>query len=503
VSWIGTGCSDHLTKHSDVGRALYAVAGRSFDVAGGTVYLPSPKQEGRRRPAQLEGAGVGERVGETTVRAVAELANFLSTANTKNETQRNLPVQSSISKITRDMELLDDVAGRTPQLTRAELVLLFVTIAVSAISPAVMPINIVEVLVPSMAAVSAAVGISAEYAGKVAVSNGKEIASLAMQAAAESESILAQAERAKAILPLCVGISTTASAFALLIPSLSVELHSKLSVPVLTEAFLVCPLIAVLGAAIGGLASQETIQLSARASGVGNRRFASSSIVGVTWKSATEQVEGNSLRNTQKWTSFAYGVLPAPIIAAIFPGVLAFKAVVCAAVAAAQAAYYLSIAEFAIAEATDAVSLKSRTAAVADTYANQGSRAGAVLPFTSALGGLCAAASAACVEVLPLVPFWELQSLLAVIFPAGAAMFAAAAAVSKARCEVDAAAASAAASTGLSQSAVGRDPRKLVLELIVLTLTSTKTRVRDFYKRARRAFQDRLKKLSRTLSRKA
>ncbi len=36
-----------------------------------------------------------------------------------------------------------------------------------------------------------------------------------------------------------------------------------------------------------------------------------------------------------------------------------------------------------IAEATNAVALKARSAAVADTYANQGSRSGAILPFTS------------------------------------------------------------------------------------------------------------------------
>jgi hypothetical protein len=63
-------------------------------------------------------------------------------------------------------------------------------------------------------------------------------------------------------------------------------------------------------------------------------------------------------------------------------------------VAAAQSAYYLSLAEYAIADAVSAVSMKTRSAAVADTYASQGTRAGAILPFTSALAGLSAAASA-------------------------------------------------------------------------------------------------------------
>lgn len=45
-------------------------------------------------------------------------------------------------------------------------------------------LKVVEVLVPSMAAVSASIGISAEYLGKVAVSKSKEVAALAIQAAA-------------------------------------------------------------------------------------------------------------------------------------------------------------------------------------------------------------------------------------------------------------------------------------------------------------------------------
>ena len=200
--------------------------------------------------------------------------------------------------------------------------------------------------------------------------------------------------------------------------------------------YLICPLIAVLAAAIAGLATQESQGLASRAIGVGNRRFASSSSVGRTWMSATEQVEANAKRISQKWKWFALGVAPAPLIATLFPGPLSVKTIICAALAAAQAAYYLSIAEYSLAVAVDAVAFKARSAAVSDTYANQGSRAGAILPFTSALAGLCAAASAAAVELLPLVSTVELQAVVALLFPSGAALFAAAAAVSKARCEV-------------------------------------------------------------------
>ena len=53
---------------------------------------------------------------------------------------------------------------------------------------------------------------------------------------------------------------------------------------------MICPLIAVLAAAVAGLATQECRTLASRATGLGNRRFASSKDVGRTWMSATEQV---------------------------------------------------------------------------------------------------------------------------------------------------------------------------------------------------------------------
>ena len=85
-------------------------------------------------------------------------------------------------------------------------------------------------------------------------------------------------------------------------------------------------------------------------------------------------------------------------------------------------------------------------------YANQGARNSAILPFTSALSAFCAAATATTVEL----PFLDTISTLygtigevALVsaFPVLSSAFAAAAAVSKARCEVDAEAAAQAAST--------------------------------------------------------
>lgn len=82
-----------------------------------------------------------------------------------------------------------------------------------------------------------------------------------------------------------------------------------------TEIYLICPLIAVLAAAIAGLATQEARVYATRAVGLGNRRFASSKDVGRTWMSATEQVDSSARQLSDKWVWFAVGVLPAPLIA--------------------------------------------------------------------------------------------------------------------------------------------------------------------------------------------
>lgn len=434
---------------------------------------------------------IGNRAYELVSNVATTLVNPVDSSNSK---ENDMVVAAALKKMEMDMQLLDNVASRTPQLTRIELAVLFSTVAISAFAPFGLPIKVVELLVPSMAAVSAAVGLSAEYVGKTAVANGKEIAALAIQAAAESEALLASAERIKSILPLCVGISTTASAFALLIPSFLKE--SKLeNYPFVTELYLISPFVAVLAAAIAGLATQESRGLASRAIGVGNRRFASSTAVGKTWLSATEQVAATSLRTNRKWISFATGVLPAPLIAVVFPGSLSFKSTVCAAIAAAQAAYYLSIAEYSLSTAVDAVALKARAAAIADTYANQGSRAGAILPFTTALGGLCAAASAAVVEFLPLINYVELQSALALLFPSGTALLAAAASISKARCVFDSNAASAVAASGLVGGVNEKDPLKELLNLIVLSSTNTFSRIVQRIKKTRYEIKTKFYKL--------
>jgi len=451
-------------------RLPFVTAGRGWrartPLAAASQSLPATEE--KEKP-------VGASVGDAAYSALSNVAKAINPDMTLDERR----VGISINRLERDMELLDQDAANTPQLSDQELFVLLSTVAVAAFCPFFASTKIVEVLVPSMSALSAAVGISAEYTGRVAVSRGKEVAAVTLQCAAEAEMLLAQAERAKAIVPLCVGIATTASAFALLAPALLEEIVPRFGLQIITEVYLICPFFAVIAAAVAALASQEAIGLTSSAIGTGTRRFASSSEVGRTWLSATEQIVESSKRSQSKWLNFGIGVLPAPLIGVLCPGQLAFKAIVVAAVAAAQCAYQLAQAEYAIAEGLEAVSNKARSGAIADTYANQGARAGAILPFTSALSGLCAATTVAVVEGLPLITALPLQAAVAVVFPAIGATIAAAASISKARCEVDAAAANAAATQlqfAVPLGSKGKGPIGNVVELIRLTW---KTQVRQ------------------------
>lgn len=100
------------------------------------------------------------------------------------------------------MQLLDNLAGQRPQLSFLEAVLLTSAVASAAGGPLFLGGQITEFLAPSAAAFVAAIGIGAEYSGKVAVADGKEVAASAIQCAAEAEMCLANAERSKAITPL-------------------------------------------------------------------------------------------------------------------------------------------------------------------------------------------------------------------------------------------------------------------------------------------------------------
>ena len=228
------------------------------------------------------GVGAAAAVGDAAYNLVSSASQAVVNLDHGDEggSKRPEPVSVSLQRMKRDMAILDDVTSSRSQLTNTELFVLTSTVAVAAGSPFVLPVKLVEVLVPSMAALSAAIGLSAEYVGKTSVARGKEIAAVTLQAAAEAEVRLAQAERAKAVVPLCVGVSATASAFALLAPALLGELAPKLGVQIITEVYLICPLLAALGAAVASLATAEATALASSAVGLGARRFASSGTVG-------------------------------------------------------------------------------------------------------------------------------------------------------------------------------------------------------------------------------
>lgn len=375
----------------------------------------------------------------------ALLEETAMTASNSEKEKNTSVVLKALASLERDMAMLDNVTGQRSQLSVLEISLL----AGSVIAAATSPIfgNIGHVLAPASAAFCAAIGIGAEYTGKVAVSDGKEIAAATIVCAAEAEGLLAQAERVKAVLPLCVGVGATCASFSLLLPAV-LNIGDNVPLSMTTALFLLSPVISVVAAAISSLTLQETRSYCFRAISTGNRRFARSGSVGRTWLSQAEQIEKNSERTKSRWNNFAKAVIPAPLIGALVPiSSIGGKAAIVTALAAMESAFFLAQAEYTVSRATDAVALKARSASVADTYANQGARSGAILPFTSALSALCAAATAAIVE-FPLPGHnLVLQGSVYSIFPAFAAMFSAAASVSKARCEVDAEAATQAAAT--------------------------------------------------------
>ena len=126
----------------------------------------------------------------------------------------------------------------------------------------------------------------------------RRIAANTIQCAAEAEAFLANAERVKAITPLCVGICATCASFALLVPAIVEALHVNASVVMATELYLLCPFVSVLSAAVANLALEETRRYAARAINVGVRRFSKKGLVGQTWLSSVEQVRRRAPRAT-------------------------------------------------------------------------------------------------------------------------------------------------------------------------------------------------------------
>ena len=108
-------------------------------------------------------------------------------------------VWEALASLEKDMSLLDRMIGTKPQLSNLQLLLLGSAVLSTASSPLFLAGQLTEFVAPSMAAFTAAIGIAAEYRGRVAVADSKEVAAASLQCAAEAEGYLAAAERAKAV----------------------------------------------------------------------------------------------------------------------------------------------------------------------------------------------------------------------------------------------------------------------------------------------------------------
>jgi len=159
-------------------------------------YVVRPTGPSRCAVRLLEGSdselNLSQRIGERAYGTVTGVAKSLSSPGGKSS---QLPVELALARLHRDMSMLDQAASAKTSISPTSVLVLGATVLVAGIAPFAFGEKLVEVLVPSMSALSAAIGLSAEYNGKVEVARGKEIAAITLQAAAEAESFLAQASR--------------------------------------------------------------------------------------------------------------------------------------------------------------------------------------------------------------------------------------------------------------------------------------------------------------------
>ncbi|KAJ1454863.1 hypothetical protein M885DRAFT_587941 [Pelagophyceae sp. CCMP2097] len=325
------------------------------------------------------------------------------------------PVEMSVRQLEDDFESMDEMIDEVTNLKGKEVWPLAVALGTAA-SFAVVPLplfmDLAKFALPAAACLVAAVGGAQEYGGAVAAANAHEVAAIAVRAAAEAEAVLSTAERAKAILPVCVVVSATASALSLVAGQAigifedgtvfgAIGDAALLPETLRTSLLLVCPGVSILAASVAVLAKGEAFVRCDRAQSLGRRRFATRENVGRTWRSTTELVVGLSNSEKSAWIGFARAIVAAPLIAALITPSDEFgaQAATAAAAAAVQAAYSLTLAEYRLARAGESVAAKSRTAAVAEAYADQAKRANARIPYASALAALCAAVCTLCVEM--------------------------------------------------------------------------------------------------------
>jgi hypothetical protein len=288
--------------------------------------------------SQFDEAFSDETVGVRVANAAAGAAGMAASA-----VPDSLPsVKAALSKIEDDMKILDEAVGPKAQLTGTNFAVLASMVSTAFLSPFLLPETAVEVVVPSAAAVCTAVAMRSEFTGKVSVADGKQIASETIKAAAEAEALLAAAEREKAVIPLCTGTTVFAMTFALLAPAILEGVQARFGLQLITELYLIGPIIATVAAALGGLAARETKSMCGRATGLGVRRFAKSTAVAGTWLSSPELVMRNSQGKTSKYKRFLWSLLPGPLCGAICPGALETKAIMATAISVAQTHYYFT-----------------------------------------------------------------------------------------------------------------------------------------------------------------
>lgn len=423
-------------------------------------------------------ADLGPSFGDWAYEKVSGVAKKLVQAPVDENKDRRINL--ALGRLQRDLSVDDKKVSAVPQLPLIEKGILGGALASTVIAFFTRgPVQslIFDYFTPTLTIVVASVAFRSEYIGKFKVAQAKEITATSKMAAAQGEVYLSRAERVKSIMGICLGVSAVFAALALVL-----EPIEGLSATI----YLLCPTITVLAAAVAALAEQETRVLTGQAIGVGARRFASKESVDRTWLSQTQQIDRSTDFATKKWIDFAIGFVLGPITGVFVPGSLAFKAVVVAALAAAQTAYYLANAEGLLAQASESVALKSRSSSVVETYAQQSNRNGAILVYTSAVAGLMAAVAdfLHVAHIMPSLalsgPFKWKGPLLFALFPALGALVAAGSSISKSRCDINTDISNYAA-TKFSEGQRGsrsRKPFDIAIGLIRITLQNAATGIK-------------------------
>mmetsp|Transcript_21757 Transcript_21757/g.43670 ORF Transcript_21757/g.43670 Transcript_21757/m.43670 type:complete len:460 (-) Transcript_21757:239-1618(-) len=258
------------------------------------------------------------------------------------------------------------------------------SVAASLVSPHAFDEKVTEVLIPTAASIIAVCTTAAEFKGKDATADAKEVAAVGLARAAQAEAYLAASERAKAIIPAMVGVSAGGAVSCLVFPILTAA-----GVAVSPALIAACPVVSIAAAAWSAVAKANTMEK-------GNLALE---------KVDPDAIQGRSAKRKpiERMKELFLAVVPPTLIAFFLPGDLAFRCVIASAAAAAVVAKDLAEAETVVSEVTLKVSKISKAAAQADVFANRAVAESSVLPFTSAITLAATALSAAFVEVEPAV----------------------------------------------------------------------------------------------------